>query len=97
MLTLTLLAQKEDIRAAVLYLRAQGRSVTGLVGHSKAGTGVILYAADYDDIPRVVNVAGRYDNMRGKCRPFLQDLPSVYFLEESQSRPTCLLELADDV
>ena len=71
MLTLVLLAQKEDIRAAVLYLRAQGRSVTGLVGHSKAGTGVILYAADYDDIARVVNVAGRYDNMRGKYTPFV--------------------------
>ena len=40
--------------------------MTGLVGHSKGGTGVILYAAAYDDIPRVVNVAGRFDNMRGK-------------------------------
>ena len=59
-------AQKEDIRAAVLYLRSQGKKVTGLVGHSKGGTGVILYAAAYDDIPRVVNVAGRFDNMRGK-------------------------------
>ena len=71
------LQQKEDIRAAVLYLRAQGRTVTGLVGHSKAGTGVILYAAGYDDIPRVVNVAGRYDNMRGEYRPF-PHLPSVH-------------------
>ena len=54
----------------MLYLRAQGRSVSGLVGHSKAGTGVILYAAGYDDIPRVVNVAGRFNNMRGKRRAF---------------------------
>ncbi|CAK0786160.1 hypothetical protein CVIRNUC_009373 [Coccomyxa viridis] len=66
--------EKEDIRAAVLYLRAQGRSVTGLVGHSKAGTGVILYAADYDDIARVVNVAGRYDNMRGITERFGDDI-----------------------
>lgn len=51
----------------MLYLRSQGKKVTGLVGHSKAGTGVILYAAAYDDIPRVVNVAGRFDNMRGEC------------------------------
>ena len=60
--------QKEDIRAAVLFLRSQGKKVTGLVGHSKGGTGVILYAAAYDDIPRVVNVAGRFDNMRGEHR-----------------------------
>ena len=62
----SVILQKEDIRAAVLYLRSQGRKVTGLLGHSKAGTGVILYAAAYDDIPRVVNVAGRYDNMQGE-------------------------------
>ena len=61
-----MILQKEDIRAAVLYLRSQGKKVTGLVGHSKGGTGVILYAAAYDDIPRVVNVAGRFDNMRGE-------------------------------
>ena len=58
--------QKEDIRAAVLYLRSHSKKVTGLMGHSKAGTGVILYAAAYDDIPRVVNVAGRFNNMRGE-------------------------------
>lgn len=39
--------------------------MSGLVGHSKAGSGVILYAAKYDDIPRVVNVSGRFDNCRG--------------------------------
>ena len=54
------------MRAAVLYLRSKGKKVTGLLGHSKGGTGVILYAAAYDDIPRVVNVAGRFDNMQGK-------------------------------
>ena len=61
-----MIPQKEDIRAAVLYLRSHSKKVTGLMGHSKAGTGVILYAAAYDDIPRVVNVAGRFDNMRGE-------------------------------
>lgn len=49
------------------YLRAQCRKVSGLVGHSKGGTGVILYAAAYDDIPLVVNIAGRFDNMKGRC------------------------------
>ncbi len=59
--------QKDDIRATVEYLRAQGKKVSGLVGHSKGGTGVILYAAAFDDIPRVVNIAGRFDNMKGGC------------------------------
>jgi solute carrier family 25 (adenine nucleotide translocator) protein 4/5/6/31 len=44
--------------------------VAGLLGHSKGGTDVVLYAAKYDDIPRVVNVSGRFDNQRGAaaCR-----------------------------
>lgn len=48
------------------YLRAQRKKVSGLVGHSKGGTGVILYAAAYNDIPLVVNIAGRFDNMKGR-------------------------------
>lgn len=59
--------QAEDMRAAVNYLRSQGKSVVGLVGHSKAGSEVILYAGKYDDIPRVVNIAGRFNNQRGGC------------------------------
>lgn len=53
------------MRAATEYLREQRKNVSGLVGHSKAGSGVILYAAKYDDIPRVVNISGRFDNQRG--------------------------------
>ena len=53
------------MRAAAEYLREQGRNVTGLVGHSKGGSGVVLYAGKYDNIPRVVNVSGRFDNQRG--------------------------------
>lgn len=56
------------------YLRAQRRKVSGLVGHSKGGTGVVLYAAAYDDIPLVVNIAGRFDNMKGRCC-----CPSAFF------------------
>ncbi len=60
--------QAEDMRAAREHLRALGKEVTGLVGHSKAGSGVVLYAAKYDDIPRVVNISGRFDNLRGAPR-----------------------------
>ena len=57
--------QAEDMRAARQHLQSLGKQVSGLVGHSKAGSGVILYAAKYDDIPRVVNISGRFDNLRG--------------------------------
>ena len=57
--------QAEDMRAAKQYLESLGKQVVGLVGHSKAGSGVVLYAAKHDDIPRVVNISGRFDNQRG--------------------------------
>lgn len=53
------------MRAAVEYVRAQGKRVVGLVGHSKGGSEVILYAAKYNDVPKVVNISGRFDNKRG--------------------------------
>ena len=53
------------MRAGVEWLVAQGLRVIGLLGHSKGGSGVVLYAAKYDDVPRVVNVSGRFDMKRG--------------------------------
>ncbi len=34
-------------------------------GHSKGGNVVLLYAAQYDDVPLVVNIAGRYHMQQG--------------------------------
>ncbi|KAK9830936.1 hypothetical protein WJX81_007966 [Elliptochloris bilobata] len=57
--------EAEDMRAGVEWLRAQGLRALGLLGHSKSGSGVVLYAAKYDDVPRVVNVSGRFVMARG--------------------------------
>lgn len=35
-------------------------------GHSKGGDTVITYAGKYDDVPRVVNVSGRFFLDRGE-------------------------------
>ena len=55
----------EDIRCAVAFLRDQGYDVVCLLGHSKGGTNVIKYSAEHGDIPRVVNLAGRFQPMNG--------------------------------
>lgn len=57
------------MRSAVGWLRSHGLHALGLVGHSKAGSGVVLYAAKYDDVPRVVNVSGRFEMTRGAPAP----------------------------
>lgn len=64
------------MRAGVEWLGAQGLRAIGLLGHSKGGSAVVLYAAKYDDVPRVVNVSGRFDMKRG-ARPQLPGLRSA--------------------
>ena len=59
------------MRSAVEWVRTQGLRALGLLGHSKAGSGVVLYAAKYDDVPRVVNVSGRFVMTSGALGPQL--------------------------
>jgi len=54
------LDDREDLRAAVLYLRDQGFNVKAIMGHSKGGTVVTLYSAEYNDVGLVINIAGRF-------------------------------------
>jgi uncharacterized protein len=49
------------MRSVITHLRTTlGREVLCIVGHSKSGNNVLLYAAKYDDVPLVVNLAGRF-------------------------------------
>jgi alpha/beta superfamily hydrolase len=58
---------KDDLRSIVEYLRSTNEKyfIRALIGHSRAGTTVLLYAFYYDDIPIIVNIAGRYRLERG--------------------------------
>lgn len=49
----------EDLRSVVLYFSEGKRTVTTVVGHSKGGNVVLLYASRYNNVPTIVNVSGR--------------------------------------
>ncbi|CAM6126584.1 unnamed protein product [Calypogeia fissa] len=53
--------ETEDLRSVILYWRGQGREVTAILGHSKGGNVVVLYASKYGDVGTVINVSGRFD------------------------------------
>ncbi|KAG9135597.1 hypothetical protein Leryth_002327 [Lithospermum erythrorhizon] len=55
----------EDLRSVVEHFTHSGRAVTAVLGHSKGGNNVLLYASKYHDILAVVNVSGRYQMDRG--------------------------------
>lgn len=60
----------DDIHCAIEYLRQQNFRVVCLLGHSKGGTNVIKYAADFGDVPLVINLAGRFKPMNGLEKRF---------------------------
>ncbi|PIN10050.1 putative esterase [Handroanthus impetiginosus] len=59
------ISETEDLRSVVEYFTGVNRSTVVVVGHSKGGNVVLLYASKYHDIGAVVNVSGRYDVKRG--------------------------------
>ncbi|KAK6139665.1 hypothetical protein DH2020_026583 [Rehmannia glutinosa] len=58
-------SEVEDLRAVVEYFIGVNRLTVVVLGHSKGGCIVLLYASQYHDIGAVVNVSGRYDLQRG--------------------------------
>ncbi|KAK9099326.1 hypothetical protein Syun_026371 [Stephania yunnanensis] len=57
--------EADDLHAVVLYFLRSNRVVKAILGHSKGGNVVLLYASRYHDVPIVVNVSGRYDLNKG--------------------------------
>ncbi|KAL3532629.1 hypothetical protein ACH5RR_006150 [Cinchona calisaya] len=54
-----------DLRSVVEYFSGTNRRIAAILGHSKGGNIVLLYASKYHDICTVINVSGRYKLDRG--------------------------------
>ncbi|CAI0387922.1 unnamed protein product [Linum tenue] len=57
--------EADDLRSVVEHFAGENRVVSVILGHSKGGNVVLLYASKFHDTRNVVNVSGRYDLMRG--------------------------------
>ncbi|XP_074342878.1 uncharacterized protein LOC141680592 isoform X2 [Apium graveolens] len=57
--------EAEDLRAVVLHFNGMNRPVTAVLGHSKGGNVVLLYASKYHDVHTVVNLSGRFNLQHG--------------------------------
>ncbi|KAJ4965571.1 hypothetical protein NE237_017420 [Protea cynaroides] len=55
------LKEAEDLRSVVLHFSGAKRLVSAILGHSKGGDVVLLYASSYPDVHTVVNASGRFD------------------------------------
>lgn len=57
--------EADDLHAVVQYFSGGRHEISAIVGHSKGGNVVLLYASTYRDIFTVVNISGRYALERG--------------------------------
>ncbi|PON37384.1 Alpha/beta hydrolase fold, partial [Trema orientale] len=59
------LREADDLHSIIEHFSRANRVISAIVGHSKGGDVVLLYASRYHNIRMVVNVSGRYDLKRG--------------------------------
>ncbi|XP_015884500.3 uncharacterized protein LOC107420128 isoform X3 [Ziziphus jujuba] len=57
--------EADDLHSVIQHFLGENLSITAIVGHSKGGNVVVLYAAKYNNISAVVNISGRFDLIRG--------------------------------
>ncbi|XP_022639670.1 uncharacterized protein LOC106769539 isoform X2 [Vigna radiata var. radiata] len=55
----------DDLHDVIQHFHRANRIVTLIIGHSKGGGVVLLYASKYHDIKTVINISGRYDLKAG--------------------------------
>ncbi|KAL0888086.1 hypothetical protein Bca101_012069 [Brassica carinata] len=65
--------EAEDLRSVLQHLRGENRVISAIIGHSKGGSVVLLYAAKYKDVQTVVNISGRFFLERGMERRLGKD------------------------
>ncbi|KAK1354907.1 putative feruloyl esterase [Heracleum sosnowskyi] len=87
--------EADDLCAVIKHLNGMKRVVTAIVGHSKGGDVVLVYASKYHDINRVVNVSGRYNLERGiedrLGKDFLQVIQKDGFIDVKTKGDTYLV------
>ncbi|KAK9947984.1 hypothetical protein M0R45_003576 [Rubus argutus] len=69
--------EADDLHAVVQHFLQGIRVASVILGHSKGGDVVLLYASKYHDIHTVVNVSGRYDLKKGIGERFGKDFMEI--------------------
>ncbi|XP_026447288.1 uncharacterized protein LOC113347827 isoform X6 [Papaver somniferum] len=57
--------EADDLHSIVFYFLGMKRVIGGILGHSKGGDTVLVYASKHHDVPMVINVSGCYNMEEG--------------------------------
>ncbi|KAI3979429.1 hypothetical protein MKX01_001621 [Papaver californicum] len=85
----------DDLHSIVLHFLGAKRVVGAIVGHSKGGDVVLIYASKYHDLPTVVNVSGRYHMEKGIAerlgKDFMERIEESGFIDvKDKTDPTAM-------
>ncbi|KAL5715041.1 hypothetical protein ACHQM5_016927 [Ranunculus cassubicifolius] len=79
------LREADDLRAVIEHFSGGKQAVITILGHSKGGDVVLLYASKYSDVPTVINVSGRYNLEKGVeerlGKDFMQNIQKDGFID----------------
>ncbi|XP_071918660.1 putative uncharacterized protein YDL057W isoform X2 [Coffea arabica] len=82
--------EADDLRAVIQHFQEEKCFVAALVGHSKGGNAVLLYASRDNDIQIIVNIAGRFNLERGiegrLGKDFLEKIEQNGFIDVKNRR-----------
>ncbi|CAH8366875.1 unnamed protein product [Eruca vesicaria subsp. sativa] len=82
--------EADDLRSVIQQFSNMDRVVPIILGHSKAGDVVLLYASKYHDIPNVINLSGRYNLKKGIAErlgeDFLERIKAQGFIDVKDGR-----------
>ena len=90
----------DDLRAVILYFSRQKRQVDAIVGHSKGGNVVLLYASVYHDVSTVINISGRFNLKRGieerLGKDFMQRIRKDGFVDVTDKKGRLMYRVTKD-
>ncbi|XP_075095430.1 uncharacterized protein LOC107800772 isoform X5 [Nicotiana tabacum] len=69
--------EADDLHSVIEYFNGANRKVTAVLGHSKGGDVVLLYASKYHDVHTVVNLSGRYNLEKGIAERLGEDFLEI--------------------
>ncbi|KHN17234.1 Hypothetical protein glysoja_010693 [Glycine soja] len=92
--------EAEDLRAVVQHFCEQKYAIKAIVGHSKGGNVVLLYASKYKDIHIVVNISGRFNLARGMegrlGKKFIQRIKQDGYIDVKNKRGKIMYRVTEE-
>nr|DAD44406.1 TPA_asm: hypothetical protein HUJ06_002636 [Nelumbo nucifera] len=93
--------EADDLRSVIKHFSGAKRVITAILGHSKGGNLVLLYASRYPDVHTVINVSGRLNLERGiegrLGKDFLQRIKKDGFIDYRVTEESLLDRLNTDM